>query len=112
MKCFSSVGMNRLFSLAATSRLIAAAVVAILLQSGAAAITTHPGDGCNDDFCSTLQCDMAVGNGCGNLCVPAALTPAVLSASDPAADISLTARSAAGPGLRLPDRPFRPPALA
>jgi len=94
------------------SRALVTAVIAAVFMLGAASVAAHPGDGCNDEFCTTLQCDMATGNGCGSLCVHAAAALAGAPPAQSRGSSLVTADPDSGPGLRVPDRPFRPPALS
>jgi hypothetical protein len=104
--------MKVAFSSVAVSRVVVAAIVAALLQLASATVAAHPGDGCNDGLCSSVQCDMAAGNGCGSPCVHAALLSPTAYPADARVTSTVTARRGTGPGLRVPDRPFRPPALS
>lgn len=94
------------------SRALVTAVMAAVFMLGAASVAAHPGDGCNDESCTTLQCDMATGNGCGSLCVHAAAALAGAKPDQSPGSILVTTDRGSGPGLRLPDRPFRPPAVS
>jgi len=94
------------------SRALVTAVIAAVFMLGAASVATHPGDGCNDEFCTTLQCDMATGNGCASLCVHASAALAGAKLAPSPGTMLVIAGPDSGPGLQLPDRPFRPPALS
>lgn len=99
-------------SLTTASRVLTAVVVTAVFLLGAASVATHPGDDCSDEFCTTLQCDMATGSGCASLCAQAAATLAVANPVPSSGAILAIAGPDSGPGLRVPDRPFRPPALS
>ena len=104
--------MKSFSPLAAVSRAVAAAAIAAVFMLGAASAAAHPGDGCNDEFCTTLQCDMAADNGCGNLCLHTAAAPAGAKLAQAPGAMRLVPGRDSGPGLRLLNRPFRPPALS
>lgn len=98
--------------LTTASRALVTAVIAAVFLLGAASVAAHPGDGCNDEFCTTLQCDMAAGNGCGSLCLHTAAAPAGAKLAQLPGAVRLIPGRDSGPGLRLLNRPFRPPALS
>lgn len=102
--------MRAVVGWAAVSRLVVATMIAAVLQLASAMVAAHPGDGCDDELCSTLQCDMAAGNGCGSLCAPAAAAPAGAKPEQRRVPNVVIADLDSGPGLELPERPFRPPA--
>lgn len=102
--------MKAVFASGALSRLIVATIIAAILQLGSAMAAAHPDDGCNDGHCSSVQCDMAAGNGCGSPCVHVLLMSATARPADARIWSTVTACRDTGPGLRVPDRPFRPPA--
>ncbi len=93
-------------------RLIAVAIVAGLLQLGAAAALAHQEDHCAGDDCFPAQCDMAAGNGCSSPCAHAPMQSVAQKALDPLATPVAWADSTPRSGVRRADRPFRPPALA
>lgn len=104
--------MKAVFSSAVVSRVVVAAIVAALLQLGSAMVAAHPDDGCNDGHCSSVQCDMAAGSSCGSPCVHAALMTAAAHPADARTSSAVAACRDTGPGLLVPDRPFRPPAIS
>lgn len=96
----------------AVSRMVVVAIVAALLQLGPAMAGAHADDGCNDEACSALQCDMAAGSGCASLCghivaAPASVKPAAASAVCNPVPIDSPQHK-----LRLQSQPFRPPIVA
>jgi len=94
------------------SRMVVVAIVAALLQLGPAMAGAHAGDGCNDETCTSLQCDLAAGGGCAGLCAHVvAASTAVKAAAAPAVQ-SATPFETPHRHRRLKDQPFRPPIVA
>ena len=87
-------------------------LLAALLQFGAGGMPAHADDGCNDETCSSLQCDMASGSGCASLCGHIVAAPA--SVKPVAAPAVCSPASVGSPQhkLRLKSQPFRPPIVA
>lgn len=84
-------------------------VTALLL--GASAMAAYGDDGCNDDNCSVLHCEMAAGGTCASPCAHA--MAAIAHQAIPANPVRSTPSfDNAHHDLRPKDRLFRPPILA
>ncbi|HEU0224986.1 MAG TPA: hypothetical protein VFR29_06085 [Steroidobacteraceae bacterium] len=96
----------------AVSRVVVVAIIAALLQLGPAMAGAHAGDGCNDETCTSSQCDLAAGDSCAGLCAHVVSAPAAVKAV--AASVVRRAVPFETPRhhQRLKDQPFRPPILA
>jgi len=96
----------------AVSRMVVVAIVAALLQLGPAMAGARDGDGCNDEACTSLQCDLAASGGCAGLCAHVVAASAALKAVAAPAVQSAVPFEAPQHDQRLKDQPFRPPIVA
>lgn len=87
-------------------------LLAALLQLGASGMAAHADDGCDDETCHSLQCDMAAGNGCASLCGQVVAAPVAVKAVAACAVCNAVAIETPHHNLRLKNRPFRPPIVA